>query len=73
MQLSDVMIHINEQVDTNQQYALETTIRKVEGVVAPRFNQPHLFLVSYNPEKTSSSSILHVVQKSGYTAQLVGI
>ena len=73
MQTSDIMIHVNEQLEANSQQELETEVRKLEGVIAPRFNQAHLLLVSYNPEKTSSSAILGIVKAKGYTAQLVGM
>ena len=73
MQTSDVMIHIDENLDTSKQQELETEIRELEGVIAPRFNLEHLLLVSYNPDKTSSSELLSVVKDKGYNAQLVGM
>jgi hypothetical protein len=73
MQTTDIMIHIDEQLDTNQQQELESEARKLEGVIAPRFNQPHLFLVSYNPEKINSSELLNAVKANGYNGQLVGM
>ncbi|MES9858722.1 MAG: ATP-binding protein [Sedimenticola sp.] len=73
MQASDIMIHIDENLMGSEQQELETTVRELEGVIAPRFNKEHLFLVSYNPDKINSSELLSTVKASGYKAQLVGM
>ena len=73
MQAMDIVIHVNENLDPGEQEALESELRKIEGVVAPRFNQKHLLLVSYNSDRTSSSELLGAVSSKGYKAQLVGM
>ena len=73
MQAVDILIHINEALEVNQQQKLESELRDIDGVVAPRFNKPHLLLVSYNLNKTNTAVLLNVVKEKGYQAQLVGL
>ena len=73
MQPTDIMIHINESLAENKQQELESELRSVEGVIAPRFNKPHLLIVAYNTELTSSPELLKHVINKGYQAQLVGL
>lgn len=75
MHLADVIIHIDEALATTQRGHLEDELRKVKGVVAPRFNRgsPHLLLVSYDPGATDSQNLLRVAKTNGYRAQLVGL
>ena len=73
--ISDIMIHIKETLNAEQRTALENEIRKVEGVVSPGFNadKPHLLLITYNTEKSSTAVLLAKTRAAGYTAQLVGM
>lgn len=73
MQTTDVMIHINEQLNTQQKQIIETQLREINGVIAPRFNKEHLLLVCYNSDRTNSSILLNCVKLQGYQTQLVGI
>ena len=72
--ISDILIHINESLNDQQRSNLEEAVRQDEGVVAPRFNpgKEHLLLVAFNPDITSASTLLNKVQSFGYNAQLVG-
>jgi hypothetical protein len=74
MNLSDILIHVNETLNTDQQHALEDVMRGVRGVVAPRFNpgMNHLLLVAFDPDATSAFNLLTRVRSLGYHAQLVG-
>ncbi len=73
MQFVDTMIHINESLAVANRQELEADLRSLEGVIAPRFNKPHLLVVAYDAEATSSPVVLkHVIEK-GYQAQLVGL
>lgn len=72
MQIADIMIHITEKLETSQQQELESELRENAGVIAPRFNLPQLFVVCYDPEKTSSFELLNTVRARGYTASLIG-
>ena len=73
MNISDILIHIDEALSTWQREALEESVRQVEGVVAPRFNpgKTHLLLVAFDPD-TATAALLAKVRSHGYTAQLVG-
>jgi len=75
MSTSDVMIHINESLSVEARGALENAIRRVEGVVLPRFNagKEHLLMVAFDPKKTSAADLLERTRAAGYTAQLVGM
>lgn len=75
MNISDVMIHINESLSAEARSSLENTMRKVEGVISPGFNpdKEHLLVIAYNPEKTDTAALLAKAREAGYTAQLVGM
>ncbi|MHB1174696.1 MAG: hypothetical protein ACYCZJ_06205 [Sulfuriferula sp.] len=75
MNISDVMIHINESLSKEARSSLENEMRKVEGVVSPGFNEgkEHLLLITYDTEKTNTAVLLEKARAAGYTAQLVGM
>lgn len=60
MNLSDIMIHIDESLDSPTRAAMEDRLRMREGVVAPRFNpgREHLLVVAFDPAKTRPPSSL---------------
>ena len=75
MNISDVIIHINESLSTEERTSLENEMRKVEGVVSPGFNADklHLLMITYNTEETNTAALLERARAAGYTAQLVGM
>ncbi len=75
MHLVDLLIHVKEALGSTERASLEDELRKVEGVIAPRFNRetPHLLLVSYDPREAEARNLLNRVKDIGYTAQLVGM
>jgi len=75
MHLADLLIHVNETLGSTKRASLEEELRKVKGVIAPRFNKetPHLVLVAYNPQEIDSHNLLNRVKANGYNAQLVGM
>jgi len=75
MNISDVMIHINETLSEEARGALEHALKKIDGVVSPRFNpgKEHLLVIAYDTEKTSTAALLAKTRDAGYTAQLVGM
>ena len=74
MSISDIMIHFNQELNEEQRKSLEESVRQVDGVIAPRFNpgKDHLLLIAFNPDATSTATLLATVQSLGYDAQLVG-
>ena len=75
MQLSDVLIHLDQNINESKKENLVEQLRAVEGVIAPRFTneRDHLLLVSYNSDTTNSLTLLNEVKDKGYKAQLVGL
>jgi len=75
MQLTDVLIHLDKNTNKTEKENIVENLRKIEGVIAPRFNEEkeHLLLVSYNSDTTSSLALLNEIKSTGYTAQLVGL
>lgn len=75
MNISDVMIHINETLSDAARTSLEDTMRNVEGVISPRFNagKEHLLMIAFDPAKTSAAVLLDKTRRAGYTAQLIGM
>jgi hypothetical protein len=73
MHTPDIIIHIKQELDQEKQQALETSMREIDGVIAPRFNLPHMLVVLYNSERTTPAALLDVVKSKGYQAQLVGL
>ena len=75
MSIIDVMIHINETLNEEARTALEKEIKKVEGVLSPRFNpgKDHLLMVAFDVSKTNAKALLAKTRDAGYTAQLVSM
>ena len=75
IKLADVTLHIHESLDKGRRGEIEATLRAVEGVVSVHNpdDRPHLTVVEYNPEKTSSQFLLENVRAGGIHAQLIGI
>ncbi len=75
MEISDVLIHIDESIGQDSQFMLEKSLREVQGIVSPRFSaqQNHLMFVAYNPDATSAAMILEKIHGHGYEAQIVAI
>jgi hypothetical protein len=75
MEMSDVLIHVNETIEDVGRFRLEESLRDVEGVVAPRFSpgHDHLMFVAYDSDSTSAAAILGQIHERGYGAQIVAI
>ena len=73
MHTPDVVIHVTESLTQDQQQTIEGKLREVDGVIAPRFNKPHLLVVLYSAKKTTPAALLQAVTTQGYRAQLVGL
>lgn len=74
MDISDVLIHIDQSIGKNERDFLEESMRSLPGVVAPRFTpgKPHLLVVAFDPKRIKASAMLASVKRRGYAAQLVG-
>ena len=75
MQLTDVLVHVEENINETEKEHIIEQLRAIDGVIAPRFNKEreHLLLVSYNSDTISSLTMLNEIKNKGYKAQLVGL
>lgn len=73
--LSDVLIHIDENLSTARRAEVEDRLRNVDGVVSVHNpdDKPHLTVVEYRPDKVDSQALLHTARTDGIHAQLVGL
>ncbi len=74
-QLSDVTVHIDEDLDAARRSQVEQALRGLDGVVSVSNpdRTPHLLIVQFNPDKVGSSSLLSAVTSQGVHAELVGL
>ncbi len=72
---ADVTIHIDETLDHSRLTGVAGSLREVKGVVSVTSHEdkPHLMVVVYDPEQTTSSALLEVVTGQGYHAELIGL
>jgi hypothetical protein len=75
IQLSDVLIHIDETLTADGRAAVEAKLRELDGVVSVHNpdDRPHLTLVEYRPDKVDSQALLARVKGEGVQAELVGL
>jgi hypothetical protein len=75
MKLVDVTVHIDENLEHDARERLRDRVLAVDGVVAAvnHDEKPHLMIVEYNPDRTSSMGILTAVKESGVHAELIGL
>jgi hypothetical protein len=71
---ANVLIHVDESVEPDQQAAFESMLGNVEGVTQVRSSaRPHLTWVDYDPGVIGGKAILGRVQSQGLHAQLIGM
>lgn len=72
---TDILIHIDEDLDDAYIHEIEQDLSQLDGVVSACVNDRarHLMLVDYDPEATQALSLLHKVQNHGLHAELVGL
>ena len=73
--ISDIMVHIDEDLDKAHRDQLENYMRAQEGIISLGYHetQPHLMMVGYNPECITPTDILTSVKTRGLHAELVGL
>jgi hypothetical protein len=74
MNINDVVIHVNEALDSQARHNLEDQMYAIDGVIASRFNErrQHLMIVAYDPDHISARDLLDQVIRQGYHAQHCG-
>ena len=72
---SDVIIHIDEDLQDEDIYDLERDIGSLTGVYSACVNDRarHLMLVDYDPEGVRATELLSTVRSRGVGAELVGL
>jgi hypothetical protein len=60
MRVTDMVMHIDNKLGESSRRNVEQTLTSSRGVIRAQFNErrPHLMLVSYDTESTSSFEIL---------------
>ncbi len=73
--LADVTVHVDETLDASRYVAIESDLRKLDGIVsvARQEKTPHLIIIQYNPAKVHARDVLNHVSSQGVHAELVGL
>ncbi|TNF98568.1 MAG: ATP-binding protein [Gammaproteobacteria bacterium] len=73
--LTDVLLHIDEDLSTEQRETIEESLRALDGVVSVHNSDktPHLTIVEYDTAVMDSQKILKRVTNQGAHAELVGL
>jgi len=72
MNIVDMTVHVDETLSPEKMHALEDAVRADACVISacsPNGN-PHLLVVTFNPECTNRENVLHRVQSQGFHAEL---
>jgi hypothetical protein len=75
MGTADVTVHIDETIEHKRRAAIVNTIRGQKGVthVTHHDAKPHLVIIKYDPDVTSSQKLLQAVLDQGVHAELIGL
>lgn len=74
MHVTNMVMHIDNTLGTGSRRNVEKTLTGVRGVIHAHFNErrPHLMLVSYDPDRTTSFEIMSQVTGQRLCAARVG-
>jgi len=72
---SDVLIHIDEDLDDTRIHDLERELSTMDGVYSACVNDRarHLMLVDFDPADVKAAQLLRTVSSHGLHAELVGL
>jgi hypothetical protein len=72
---TDVVIHIDEELDDARIHELEQHLAGLEGVYSACVNDRarHLLLVDYDPDGLRAQDLLYLVEERGVHAELIGL
>lgn len=75
IELTDVTLHIDEDLSAEQRETIEESLRPLDGVVSVHNAEQasHLTIVEYDPDTTTSARILGRVTDQGAHAQIIGL
>jgi len=74
MHITDMVMHIGNRLGVDTRRTVEQALSRHKGVINARFNdaRPHLMLVSYDTDRTSSFEILAQMSGQQLCAERVG-
>ena len=74
MHITDMVMHVDNRLGADTRRNVEKAITSHKGVIHARFNKtrPHLMLVSYDTERTSSFEILAQMTCQQLCAERIG-
>jgi len=74
IRMSDIMLHIDEDLNHKEQEILEYHMRHRHGVIGLGYHskQPHLMIVEYDRDETTPKELLSAATNYGLHAELVG-
>ena len=74
-QMTDITIHIDETLDPARMESLRDILLNDNGVMTADYRREnlHLMVVGYDPQATSSQTLLRTVQAQGMHAELIGM
>ena len=70
---NNIVIHVNEKMDSQRREAFSKTVQQLTGVISVKIqdSRPHLLIVGFNHSKTKALDILSGIRTSGSQAQLI--
>ena len=73
--LTDVLVHVNENMDEARICGIEQDMRNNVGVISVghRTGQAHLLMVVYDSGVTQAASLLQPLRAQGLHAQVIGL
>ncbi len=74
MHITDMVMHVDNYLGENTRRTIERAITGTKGVIHAHFNErrPHLMLVSYDTERTSSFEVLSRMTGQQVRAERIG-
>jgi hypothetical protein len=74
MHITDMVMHVDDNLEEQSRRSVEKTLTGQRGVIHAHFNErrPHLMLVSYDTERTSSFEILAGMSGQSLCAERIG-
>ena len=74
MHITDMVMHVDNNLEEQSRRNVEKTLTGQRGVIHAHFNErrPHLMLVSYDTERTSSFEILDGMSGQSLCAERIG-
>ena len=74
-QMTDITIHIDETLDPARMESLRDILLNDNGVMTADYRREnlHLMVVGYDPQATSSQTLLRTVQAQDMHAELIGM